>query len=161
MPPAWEDAVRAASIGKIDQYAAGLDDAVAHTDLGLVATPWWWRLGRAAQWLLLATALVGLGWTIEAVAMSLARDPDPSVMEVGGVWLPVILLAGGLAVGLALALVCRVAARASARRRASRAVERLRGTIQRVTDIVIIGPMQDEVDAYVRCRDGVAAALKH
>jgi hypothetical protein len=76
------------------------------------------------------------------------------------VWVPLVLLVGGLVVGLLVALVCRFAARASARRRASRSDEQLRATIQRVTDIVVIGPMQDEVDAYLRCRDGAAAALK-
>jgi GTP-binding protein EngB required for normal cell division len=160
MPPAWEEAVRAASIAKVDQFTAGLDEAVVHTNLGLHATPWWWRAVQVLQWLLFATALAGLGWVIEAAAMSFARDPDPSVPEVVGVWVPALMLVGGLVVGLGLAVVCRVAVRASASRRARRADELLRGAIQRVTDIVIIGPMQDEVDAYARCRDGIATALK-
>jgi GTPase Era involved in 16S rRNA processing len=160
MPRAWEDAVRAASIAKVDHYTAGLDEAVAHTDLGVSKTPWWWRAVQALQWLLLATALAGLGWMLGVAAISLARDPDPTVPTAAGVWVPVLMLVGGLAAGLVLGLVSRVAAEASARARARRADERLRSAIRRVTDIVVVGPMQDEVDAYIRCRDGIAAALK-
>jgi GTP-binding protein EngB required for normal cell division len=160
MPPAWEEAVRAASIAKIDQYAAGLDEAVANADLGISKSPWWWRGAQALQWLLLVTAVAGLGWMLGVAAMSLARDPDPAVPTVGGVWVPAIMLVGGLAAGIALALVSRLAVRASARSRARRADASLRGAIQRVTDIVVVGPLQDEVDAYVRCRDGIATAMK-
>jgi hypothetical protein len=160
MPPAWEEAVRAASIAKVDQFTAGLDEAVVHTDLGLSATPWWWRGVQVVQWLLFAAVLFGVGWLLAVAAMSVARDPDPSVPKAAGVWVPVILLVGGLAAGLVLAVVGRIAAAASARRRATRADQKLRGAIQRVTDIVIVSPMQDEVDAYLRCRDGVATALK-
>jgi predicted GTPase len=160
LPPAWEQAVRSASVGRIDQYEAGLDEAVARTDLGLAPTPWWWRAAQVVQWLLFAAALVGAGWLLAVAGMSVARDPDPSVPSAIGVWVPVLLAVGGLAAGLALAAVGRLAARASARARARRADERLRGAIQRVTDIVVIGPMQDEVDAYQRCRGGIAAALK-
>jgi GTP-binding protein EngB required for normal cell division len=160
MPPPWEEAVRAASIAKVDQFAAGLDEAVAHTDLGLARAPWWWRGVQVVQWLLFAACLLGVGWLLAVAAMSIARDPDPTVPKAAGVWVPAILVAGGLAAGIVLAVVGRIAAAASARRRAGRADERLRGAIQRVTDIVVVGPMQDGVDAYLRCRDGIAAALK-
>jgi hypothetical protein len=160
MPPAWEGAVRGASIAKVDQFATGLDEAVAHTDLGLSSTPWWWRAVRGIQWLLLAAVLAGVGWLLAVAAMSLTRDPDPTVPKAGGVWVPVIMVVGGLAGGIVLAVVGRIASVASARARARHAEERLRGSINRVTDIVIVGPMQDEVDAYLRCRDGIATALK-
>jgi GTP-binding protein EngB required for normal cell division len=160
MPPAWEEAVRAASIAKVDQLTAGLDEAVGRTDLGLAATPWWWRGARALQWLLFAAALAGIGWLLAVAAMSLARDPDPTVPTVAGIWVPALMVVGGLAVGIVLSLAGRLAARASAAARARKADERLRGAVQRVTDIVIVGPMQDGVDAYLRCRDGIATALR-
>jgi GTP-binding protein EngB required for normal cell division len=161
MPPSWEEAVRAASIAKVDQLASGLDDAVAHTDLGLAATPWWWRGLQVAQWLLFAAFLAGIGWLLAVGAMTVFRDPDPVVPKVGGVWIPVLMVVGGLVVGIVLAVIGRIAAAASARSRARQAEAQLRGAINRVTDIVIVGPMQEEVDAYLRCRDGIATALRH
>ncbi|HSS68408.1 MAG TPA: GTPase [Nocardioidaceae bacterium] len=160
MPPAWESAVRSASIAKVDQFATGLDEAVAHTDLGLSSTPWWWRAVQGIQWLFLVAVLAGVGWLLAVAAMSVARDPDPTVPKAGGVWVPVIMVVGGLAGGLVLAVLGRIASAASARARARHAEQQLRGSINRVTDIVIVGPMQDEVDAYLRCRDGIATALK-
>jgi GTP-binding protein EngB required for normal cell division len=160
MGPAWEQAVRSASVGRVSQYAAGLDEAVAQTDLGLSSQPWWWRGAQILQWLFFLTAVGGLGWVVGAVAASMARDPDPVVPKVGGVWWPTALVAAGLAAGLVVALICGLAVRVSAAHRAQRADARLREAIQRVTDIVVVDPMQDVIDAYVRCRDGVAQALR-
>jgi len=59
-----------------------------------------------------------------------------------------------------VAVVCRFAARVSARRRAQRADVRLRSAIADVCDEMVIMPMQAEMTAYTRCRDGLRSALR-
>jgi hypothetical protein len=154
----WEDAVREASVAKIDGVTDALGEAVAHTDLGVSRNPWWWGGVRVLQWLLLLAA-VGGGLWFAALAMS-GSIGDSSVPELGGIDLPVLLLIAGIAAGLVIAVGCRFAARISARRRARRAELRLHMAVEQVTDELVVEPVQAEVDAYVKTRDGLEAALK-
>ncbi|MGI8433600.1 MAG: GTPase [Nocardioidaceae bacterium] len=160
LPKPWGASVRAASLARIDDVARSLDSAVSGTDLGLSRDPWWWRLVRVLQWVLCLAALAGAVWlaTLAVLAYLQMSAPDPA--HLGPLPIPTLLLVGGIAAGLVLAVVCRVGVQISARRRARRAQDRLQASIQRVSDGLIVAPMQAEIDAYVRCRDGLAVALR-
>ena len=160
MAKPWETAVRSAAVARQSEVVDRLDAAVAGTDLGVSRNPTWWGVTRAVQWLLLLAALVGAGWLVALGVFSYVRSPEPEQPEVAGVSVPLLLLVGGVALGVAIAFLCRAAVRVSARRRAQVADERLRAAIDEVADELVIAPMQAQVDAYVACRDGVAAALR-
>jgi len=160
MAESWEAAVRDAAGSRQAEVTDRLDRAVAETDLGVSRDPLWWRAVRVVQWLLVLAAVAGAGWLAVLAVMSYGRSPEPDVPEFGGIPLPLVMLIGGVLVGIGLALLCRLAIRMSARRRAQVADQRLRAAIDTVVDELVVTPMQDEIAAYVACRDGLAAALR-
>ena len=93
----WADAVRRASISRLDELGDRLDAALAETDLGVARLPVWAGLVRVLQWLLILAALGGGGWP--------SRWPRPgslgadSVPQYGGFALPILLLSAGSALG--------------------------------------------------------------
>ncbi len=159
MQSPWKTAVRAASLSRLDDFADALGNAVSTTDLGVARNPRWWGAVRVLQWVLFVTALVGGIWLVVLGGLSYLRLSQPATPEAGGVALPTVLLLGGVIAGLALALVSRVVARSSARRHAQRADARLRKQVERVTDDLVITPIQVELESYDRCRDGLRVAL--
>lgn len=160
MAQRWSDAVRDASVTRIDRLATALDEAVAATDLGIARRPWWWAAAQALQWALLAAAVAGGLWLLALATSVFAASSTADAPTVWGIALPSLLLFGGLAAGVVLAIGCRVAVRVSARRKARRAGRRLREAIERVTDEIVVDPVQAEVTAYVTTRDGLRAALR-
>jgi GTP-binding protein EngB required for normal cell division len=159
MPKAWAAAVRSASVSRVDDLNDALDVAVARTDLGVVKDPGWWRPVRLLQWLLFLAAVVGGLWLTALAVFSYLRLPEPETADWRGLPVPTMLLIGGVLAGLVVAGLCRLAAGRSARRRARRAEQRMRSAIAEVVDELVVEPMQAELDAYVRCRDGVKVAL--
>ncbi len=155
----WATAVRAASVSRLDDFADGLDKAVASTDLGVSKDPWWWGVVRTLQWLLFVTAVVGGLWLAALAFFAYLRLPQPGEVDWNGLPVPTLMLIGGVVSGLLVAVVSRFAARVSARRRAQRADARLRGAIAEVCDEMVITPMRAEVTAYTQCRDGLKTAL--
>jgi len=156
MTPAWVGAVRRAAGSRLDQLGDRLDQALADTDLGAARLPAWVGLVRVLQWLLLLTAVAGLGWT--AALAGLGRLDDPDTIEVGGVALAIVLLVGGVVIGLVLGLVCRILVAKMARNRAARADERLREGVNAVTHELVVEPVEVELAAYATVRDGLARA---
>jgi GTP-binding protein EngB required for normal cell division len=160
MAKPWAMAVRSASVSRLDDFTDALDTAVAGTDLGVSKDPVWWSAVRVLQWMLFFTALAGGLWLAALAFFAYLRLPEPGSVDWHGFPVPTLLLIGGVAAGLIVAAVSRFAARISARRRAQRSGARLRAAIARVTDSYVVTPMQAEIDAYLRCRDGLAVALK-
>jgi GTP-binding protein EngB required for normal cell division len=160
MAKPWADAVRQASVSRLDDVSDALDKAVANTDLGVARDPFWWKGMRAVQWLLFLTAVVGAGWLAALAVFSYLQLPEPGRVDWLGIPVPTMMLIGGVLLGVLVAVACRFAASVSARRRASRADNRLRAAIEGVTDELVVDPMREEVGAYTRCRDGAKAALR-
>ncbi len=156
----WAAAVRSASVSRLDDFSDALDTAVASTDLGVSKDPAWWSAVRVLQWILFFGALVGALWLAALAFFAYLRLPEPESVDWHGLPVPTLLLIGGVAAGLIVAAVSRFAARLSARRRAGRAGARLRAAIEQVTGSYVVTPMQQEIDAYLRCRDGLAVATK-
>ncbi|MBA2561091.1 MAG: 50S ribosome-binding GTPase [Propionibacteriales bacterium] len=160
MSPPWETAIRTASASRVSRLTDALNAAVSGTDLGVSTDPWWWRVARVLQWLLFLTALSGGLWLAALAGVSYLQLSLSDPVDVGGFPLPTLMLIGGIIVGVLLAFGCRLLADVSARRRAQRAGARLRASIAEVTDELIVRPMQAEIDAYLRCRQGLDAALR-
>jgi GTPase Era involved in 16S rRNA processing len=156
----WADAVRTASVSRLDDLADGLDRAVATTDLGADRIPVWAGLVRVLQWLLVLAAIGGAAWLGVLFAMTYLRMPEPPTPEVLGLAVPTAMLLGGVAVGLLLALVCRLLVRLTARRRAKVADRRLREAISRVSHDLVVAPVEAELARYTRVREGLTTALR-
>ncbi len=156
----WAHAVRTASVSRLDDLSDGLDKAVAGTDLGVATSPRWWGAIRWLQWLLFFVAVAGGLWLAALAFFAYLRLPAPAEVSWNGFPVPTLMLLAGASAGLVVAVVCRFAARVSARRRAQRADVRLRSAIADVCDEMVIMPMQAEMTAYTRCRDGLRSALR-
>jgi hypothetical protein len=154
----WADAVRRASLSRLEDVSDRLDVAIAETDLGAAGIPWWAGTVRVLQWLLILTALAGGAWTAAlAFSGSLGSSPAP---EYWGITLPVLMLLGGVAAGILLALVCRLLVNSTARRRAAAADRRLRAAVREVSTELVVKPVEAELQAFRTVRTGLTTALK-
>jgi hypothetical protein len=154
----WSAAVRRASVSRFDDLNDALDKAVTGTDLGVSRTPLWWRLVRGLQWLLVLAALAGGLWLGALAVFGYLRLPAPATPDYLGLPVPTLLLIGGVAVGVVLALLCRLLVGISARAKARSTDRRLRAAITEVTQRVVIGPIDAEVEAYRTVQDGLRVA---
>jgi hypothetical protein len=155
----WAHAIRAASTARLDDLGDRLDAALAGTDLGVQRMPVWAGLVRVLQWLLILSAVGGAGWLGALAVMSYVRLPEPATPAYQGVPVPTIMLVGGVALGIALAMLCRIVVSVTARRRASAADRRLRAAIAAVSQELVVAPIEAELAAYSRVRNGLTRAL--
>ncbi|MGH3334151.1 MAG: GTPase family protein [Nocardioidaceae bacterium] len=156
----WASAVRKASVSRLPDLNDALDKAVQSTELGVSLAPFWWRLVRAVQWLLIAVAVSGAVWLGGLAVMAYFRMSLPETPDYGGLALPTLMLLGGVAVGILLAVLSRSLAGLSARAKARAAERRLREAIGEVTERLVVEPIEVEIAAYRSTRDGLATALK-
>jgi GTPase Era involved in 16S rRNA processing len=155
----WASAVRHASVSRLDDLNDALDRAVAGTDLGVGRTPAWWKVVRVLQWVLFFVAVAGGLWLAGLAAMGYLQLPEPTTPDYRGLPVPTLMLLGGVLAGVLVALLSRLLVSVGARRKARSADRRLRGAIGEVTDELVIEPIEAELDAYRRARDGLATAL--
>ena len=127
--------------------------------LGAGSVPGWCKAVRVLQWLLIVAALAGAVWLGVLAVMAYLQVPTPDLPTYGGLPLPTALLLGGVAAGVLLAIVSRVLVGMSARSRARAAEKRLRSAIGEVTERMILQPIETELDAYRRAREGLRRAL--
>jgi GTPase Era involved in 16S rRNA processing len=156
----WVQAVRTASVSRLDDLGDRLDSALASTDLGVARIPGWAGIVQAFQWLLILTAAVGVGWLGLLAGMGYLQLPAPETPDYRGVPVPTLMLLGGVAAGLVLALVCRVLVAWTARRKARSADRRLRAAIREVSEELVVKPVEAELEAYAAVRAGLAQALR-
>jgi len=155
----WTDSIRRASVSRLDDLTDRLDAGIGGTDLGVAKLPLWAGAVRLLQWVLILAALGGALWLGLLAVLGYLRVGEPTTPNLGGLPLPTVLLLGGVALGVLLALVCRFLVAATARRRAASADRRLREAIHEVSADLVVGPIEAELDAYERVRDGVKRAL--
>ena len=154
----WVESIRRASVSRLPDLNDRLDAALGEVDLGVRRIPVWAGAVRVLQWLLILAAVGGAAWTAAlAVSGTLGDDATPTV---AGVALPLLLLGGGVALGIVLALLCRGLVGFTARARAEIADRRLREAVHRVTDELVVQPLEAELVAYTQVRTGLAKALK-
>lgn len=160
LPHTWSDAVRRASVSRFGDVNDALDNAVSGTDLGVARSPLWWQLVRGVQWLLLLSALGGAAWLGALAVMAYLQLPEPATPDVRGLPVPTLMLLGGVVLGLLLAGLCRLLVGWSARARARAVERRMRSAIADVADRLVVTPIDAELDAYRRTRDGLAVAAR-
>ena len=160
LTPAWATAIRHASVSRLDDLNDALDRAVGSTDLGVARTPVWWKLVRMLQWLLFFVAVAGGLWLAGLAVMGYLQLPEPSTPDYLGLPVPTLMLLGGVVAGVLVAVLSRLFSAMGARRRARSADRRLRAAIAEVTEELVIEPIETEIEAYRRARDGLAAALR-
>jgi len=156
----WADAIRRASTARLPDLGDRLDRALGETDLGAARIPVWAGIVRFLQWLLILAAVAGGAWFGLLAATAYLGKPQPSSPDVAGYPLPLVLLVGGVVLGVLLALFCRFLVRATARRRARSADSRLRAAIAEVAHELVVDPVEAELAAYTRAREGLLAALR-
>jgi len=160
MSPVWAEAVRRASMSRIDDVPDALDAAVASTELADSRTPLWWSVVRDVQWVLLAVTAAGALWLAALAGFSYLALPRPDGPRWWGIPVPTWLLVGGIVASLVVAAICRAVGGLAARRRARRVEVTLRAAVARVMDEVVVAPIEAEVDAYHRFRQGLATAMR-
>ena len=160
LTPPWAEAVRHASVSRLDDLNDALDRAVVGTDLGVSRTPLWWRVAKLLQVLFALCLLGGLLWLGALAVLGYLQIPTPETPEEYGLPLPTLLLLLGLGGGLALAVVGRFVNGLVARSRARAAERRLRAAIAGVTDELVLGPIDAELTAYAEVRRALDAALR-
>ena len=152
----WQESIRAASVSKIDDLNDRIDAALGKVDLGVSRLPAWAQLFRVLQWLLILAAIAGGVWTVAALVSGGLDD----VRKVAGVALPLAILIGAVVLGIVLALIGRVLVAGTARARAGAADRRLRSAVSEVSHALVVEPVQAELAAYARHREGLVKALK-
>lgn len=156
----WTTSLRRSSLAHLDDFSDRLDGALASTDLGVVKIPMWAGAVRLLQWLLILAALAGSVWLAALTVMNYLDMPAPETPTVQGIALPLVLLAGGVAIGVLLGMLSRLLVSSTARKRARSADRRLRDAIAAVTDELVITPVKAELAAYEAVRTGLTRALK-
>ncbi len=152
----WQESIRAASVSKIGDLNDRLDAALGSVDLGASRLPVWAHLFRLLQWLLILAAIGGGVWTVAALVSGGLDD----VRKVAGVALPLAILIGAVVLGIVLAIIGRILVAGTARTRAATADERLRDAVASVSQTLVVEPVQAELTAYARHREGLNRALK-
>jgi hypothetical protein len=160
LTPPWAEAVRRASVSRLDDLNDALDRAVVGTDLGVAKTPLWWRIAKLLQVLFALALLTGLLWLAVLAVLGYLQVPTPEAPEQYGLPLPTLLLILGVGGGLALAVVGRFVNGLVAKSRARSAERRLRSAIAEVTDDLVLQPIESELSAYGEVRRAVDAALR-
>ena len=155
----WVAAIRKASVSQGEDLADAVDRSVGETPMGRGSVPGWCKAVRVLQWLLIVAALAGAVWLGVLAVMGYLQVPTPDPPSSGGLPLPTALLLGGAAAGILLAIVSRVLVGISARTQARAAEKRLRSAIGEVTERMILQPIDTELDAYRRAREGLQRAL--
>jgi len=159
LSPPWAEAVRRASTSRLESLNDALDKAVGGTDLGVHRTPLWWRLVRLFQVLVFLAAVAGAGWLGVIAASDYLQLDLSEAPEFGGLAVPAIMLLAGVAIGVLVGIGCRFLVGLAARSKARTADARLRAAIADVTEDLVIGPIEAEIDAYRRTRHGLNQAL--
>jgi len=160
LTPAWSDAVRRASVSRLQTLDDALDRAVVGTDLGVSRTPLWWRVARLLQVLFALALLAGLLWLGCLAVLGYLQMPVPDTPSQNGLPLPTLLLLIGIGGGLALAVVGRFVNGLVARSRARTAERRLRAAIGSVTDDLVLAPIESELSAYAEVRRQLELCLR-
>jgi GTP-binding protein EngB required for normal cell division len=155
----WATAIRRASTRHLEDLSDRLDAALGATDLGMQRLPIWAGLVRVVQWVLILAAIGGALWLTALLAMSFLAMPEPDIPEFSGLPVPTLMLGAGVFLGILFALLCRVLVALTATRRAHVADQRLRNAIGVVSRELVIDPVEAELKAYTRAREGIAKAL--
>jgi GTP-binding protein EngB required for normal cell division len=148
----WADAIKRAARASEGILPDALDRAVATTDLDLAAHRKWWQAVRVLQWLLLVGVLGGLAWLGAAFVLAYLQLPPLPDVTWWGFPAPTVLTVGGVLAGLLVAALARIGIEVGARRRSRNAARALRRSIGKVTEELVLEPVEAERERYEKAR---------
>ena len=148
----WADAIKSAARASEGVLPDTLDRAVATTDLDLAAHRTWWQAVRVLQWLLLAGVVGGLAWLGVAFVLAYLQLPPLPDVTWWGFPAPTVLAVGGVLAGLLVAGLARIGIEVGARRRSRNAARALRRSIGKVTEELVLEPVEAERERYEKAR---------
>jgi GTP-binding protein EngB required for normal cell division len=148
----WADAIKKAARSAQDVLPDTLDRAIATTDLDLAGHRGWWQAVRILQWLLVVAVVVGLGWLGSAFVLAYLQLPPLPRVTWWGLPAPTVLAVGGVLAGLVLGGLARIGVEVGARRRALNGGRALRRSIARVTNELVVAPVEAERERYEKAR---------
>ncbi|YAL84234.1 GTPase [Dermacoccaceae bacterium W4C1] len=149
LPPDWAEEVQAAASPDQSDLIDALDQAVVRAPIA-VERPAWWALVNLVQWLLVAVAIVGLGWTLLMGSLGAPK--------VGPIPVPPLLLIGGLLLGWLIAALCSRIAKRAARRRRVAVHKAIRPAVIAVADEHLYDPVRAVIDRHEATRRALADA---
>ncbi len=134
----------------IPEVMVALQHAVGNTPRTLPRHPRWWTLLNAAQWLLFAVLLVGLGWLSADFVLAWFHLPALPSVKRGPVPLPTLLVVVGVLAAWLLALLGRVLTRWGARRAARRTARQLRAQVSTAAETHLLAPLRTDLQTSAR-----------
>jgi predicted GTPase len=158
LPAPWPTLVRNRATASEGRVADRLDRAMGGADLP-VTRPRWWSVAAVLQRVLAVVAVAGFLWLLVLAVFGYLRVDDViPTPELWGIPVPTALLVGGAAAGIVLALLARLANGGGARRRSRAAARDLRRQVEEVAQELVIGPVEQELEAHERLRSSLANA---
>jgi GTP-binding protein EngB required for normal cell division len=148
----WADAIKRAARASEGILPDALDRAVSTTDLDMAAHRTWWQAVRVLQWLLLAGVVGGLAWLGAAFVLAYLQLPPLPDVTWWGFPAPTVLTVGGVLAGLLVAGLARIGIEVGARRRSRNATRALRRSISKVTEELVLEPVEAERERYEKAR---------
>src|SRR5215213_8776219 len=148
----WADAIKRAARASEGILPDALDRAVASTDLDLAAHRKWWQAVRVLQWLLLTGVVCGFAWLGAAFVLAYLQLPPLPDVTWWGFPAPTVLTVGGVLAGLLVAGLARIGIEVGARRRSRHAARALRRSIGKVSEELVLEPVQAERERYEKAR---------
>jgi predicted lysophospholipase L1 biosynthesis ABC-type transport system permease subunit len=113
---------------------------------------------RVLQWVLVVGVVAGLLWLGSAFVLAYLQLPPLPEVSWWGFPAPTVLVVGGVLAGVLVAALSRIGVEVGARRRAARARASLRSAISKVTDELVLTPVQVERERYEDARAALARA---
>ena len=159
MPRPWADAVRRASLSRLGDVSDELDVAIAETDLGASGIPWWAGVVRVLQWLLILAALLGGAWTVALVLSgSLGSFDHAAVLG----HRPAGAAADRWRHGSGSCWPCAAGCWSTSPPGAGprRPTDGCARPCSRVSEELVVRPVETELDAFRTVRNGLATALR-
>ena len=104
------------------------------------------------QWLLLAGVVGGLAWLGAAFVLAYLQLPPLPDVTWWGFPAPTVLTVGGVLAGLLVAGLARIGIEVGARRRSRNATRALRRSISKVTEELVLEPVEAERERYEKAR---------
>ncbi|MDO5051945.1 MAG: 50S ribosome-binding GTPase [Pseudoclavibacter sp.] len=140
----WRARIRALANETAERLPAGLDRAIAATDLGARGS-WWWVLVGIVQWIALLAALSGVAWYLLAWFLPALGLPGLVQIPLVEGWpVPGLLVAAGVLLGVLLGLAAGALGALVGRARAARARRRLRRAIDELARRELVEPLAAE-----------------
>jgi GTP-binding protein EngB required for normal cell division len=158
LPASWKRSLRDAARSGAAQVPGALAVAVREASAGPARIPGWWRLICVWQWLLIAVAVVAIGWSAVIAAGHGSSGQSALLADTSLIpWL-LVTAAAVLVLGWLTASACQNMAVAAAEREQQRAEAQMRAKVGAAARDLILTPAGRELTEYERFRASLQAA---